>query len=372
VTTRRSLLLAGAAALVSCKPKRSHGYEGYAFVANQEGGAIAAVDLTAFAVVRHISVPGKPTAVIAPARRQSIYAFTPDNGTVHEISLSNLTVLRSVRVVPSALTMMYDADQECLWVLASRPGKLVRVPLEEFRAGGEIGLPADPAAMDLAPDGKFGVVGFGDEGSFATLDLEARKIHQIVRVGAPLGPILFRSDGKCVMVANRSAQQLSIYDAASGRVVTHLPLSVRPENFCVRSDGGQLFITGEGTDSVVIVYPHKTPMVAETVLAGRAPAAMGVSTGKPDFLFVTNPQAGNVTVLDIATRHVVGIVAVGAEPVYVTATPDGQYALVLNRRSGDMAVIRIAAIAGKRTRTAPLFTMIPVGSGPVSAAVKAV
>jgi YVTN family beta-propeller protein len=140
----------------------------------------------------------------------------------------------------------------------------------------------------------------------------------------------------------------------------------------VRSDGGQLFITGEGADAVVIVYPHKTPMVAETVLAGRAPAAMGVSTGKPDFLFVTNPQTSNVTVLDIATRRVAGVVSVGAEPVYVTATPDGQYALVLNRRSGDMAVIRIAAISGRRKGLAPLFTMIPVGSGPVTAAVKAI
>lgn len=59
----------------------------------------------------------------------------------------------------------------------------------------------------------------------------------------------------------------------------------------------------------------------------------------------------------------------GGEPGFIAITPDEQYALVLNRRSGDMAVIRIAAIRATRTKSAWLFTMIPVGSRPVSAVV---
>ena len=53
---------------------------------------------------------------------------------------------------------------------------------------------------------------------------------------------------------------------------------------------------------------------------------------------------------------------------------DYQYALVVNHRSGDLAVIRVRALTElqPRTKTAPLFTMIPVGSEPVSAAVAAV
>ena len=50
-------------------------------------------------------------------------------------------------------------------------------------------------------------------------------------------------------------------------------------------------------------------------------------------------------------------------------TPDGRYALVLNRQSGDMAVVRIASLSGRRQMSAPLFMMVPVGSEPVSAAV---
>jgi YVTN family beta-propeller protein len=98
---------------------------------------------------------------------------------------------------------------------------------------------------------------------------------------------------------------------------------------------------------------------------------MGASEDPP-YLFVTNPEAGDVTVIDVDSQRVIAVVAAGAYPCDVTVTPGGEYALVLNRDSGDMAVIRVAALMGRRGRLAPLFTMIPVGSRPVSAVVWAV
>ncbi len=95
-----------------------------------------------------------------------------------------------------------------------------------------------------------------------------------------------------------------------------------------------------------------------------------VSTRDVDYLFVANPEAGNVTILDITTHKMVGVVAVGKDPSFLTITPDGQYALVLNRASGDMGVIRVKSVVRNRGKSAPLFTMIPVGSRPVAAAVR--
>jgi YVTN family beta-propeller protein len=96
------------------------------------------------------------------------------------------------------------------------------------------------------------------------------------------------------------------------------------------------------------------------------------ASAAPGFLFLANPRSNSVTILDIETHKAIAAAPAGAEPGHITITPDNQYALVLNRRSGDMAVIRIAAVIAKRSRSAPLFTMIPVGSKPVSAAVRGV
>jgi len=95
-------------------------------------------------------------------------------------------------------------------------------------------------------------------------------------------------------------------------------------------------------------------------------------TASLEYLFITNPESGDVTVLDIDTHRVAAAVAVGRHPGFVALTPDGQYALVLNRDSGDVAVIWIESLTGGRRRSAPLFTMVPVGTRPVHAVVRAV
>ena len=63
------------------------------------------------------------------------------------------------------------------------------------------------------------------------------------------------------------------------------------------------------------------------------------------------------------------MVPVGAAPSYLAVTPDNQYALALNQQSGDMAVIRLTAVRIRRNKTAPLFTMVPVGESPESMAI---
>jgi YVTN family beta-propeller protein len=245
----------------------------------------------------------------------------------------------------------------------------VRLDAKELRVAGHIDLAGPPTDFDLTRDGRSAAVSHGAAGTLEILSVE-NKARRVVRAGSELGPVRFRSDDRCVLAGNFGRQALSIYDVGSGGVVAHLPLAVKPENFCFRFDGGQMFITGEGSSAVVIVYPHNTPQVAETVLAGQDPGAMGASLAEPDVLFIANPPSGDVTILNIPSRRVIARVSVGADPGFVTVTPDNQYALVLNRRSGDMAVIWISAIVARRTKSAPLFTMVPVGSRPVAAAVR--
>jgi len=150
--------------------------------------------------------------------------------------------------------------------------------------------------------------------------------------------------------------------------MTELPLALRPDQLCPSVEGGQLFITGEGRDAVVIVYPYRTE-IALTSLSGRQPGRMACSE-IPRYLFVSSPAAGSVTVFDIDTQKVVAVIGVGVEPGAIVITPDQQYALVLNQGSGDIAAIRIASIKPGRARRAPLFTMIPVGGRPVAALVR--
>jgi YVTN family beta-propeller protein len=359
-----------AAVLPGCRPKRGSGFPGYAFVANQEGRTVAAVDLTAFSLVRHIQLETGPTAISADPVRKTVHVLTPDDGTVHEIDPGQLVVRRKLRVAQKAVSMRTAPDGSALWILCLEPRQLVKIRLDSFQIEMRIALPADPADFDLSPDGRSCAVSHGVQGSVSFLDLQGGKVRQNAQAGQDMGTLRFRIDGAVLLVGDRGRRIVAMLDAATGRGIADLPVAVKPENFCFKSDGGEMFVTGEGMDALVIVNPYYNE-VTETLLAGRGPGAMAVSSS-PEYLFVANPPSGNVTLFNIDTRRAIAVVSVGQEPGFITFTPDGQYALVLNRRSGNLAVIRMGAIVPSRNRFAPLFTTVPVGSKPVCAAVLAV
>ncbi|MBC8167965.1 MAG: hypothetical protein H7Y20_19110 [Bryobacteraceae bacterium] len=367
--SRRSLLIAGTAPLAACRRKRGEGFNGYAFVANEEGRAVAAVDLTAFAVARHIRLDDAPSQVLAHTTTGFVYCLTPARGVIYEIDSGTLAIRRKLALRAPATRMILEPGGRVIWVLSASSRRLLRVDLEPLRVSDTIALPPQPTGFDLSEYTGLAAVVHGLAGSVSFIDLAKGHVGATVQLRGQLGAIRFQSDGKALLVANTEARQLTVLDSLKAAVVVHLPLSIRPDHFCFHPNGGQLFITGEGRDAVVIVYPYYVPEVAETVLAGSRPGAMEATD---NHLFVTNPGAGDVSILNISRRRLIAVASVGADPGFVKVTPDGQYALVLNRTSGDMAVIRIAGLQPDRRKSAALFNLIPVGSKPVDAVVVSV
>jgi YVTN family beta-propeller protein len=363
--SRRSLLLASAGAL-GCSRNKATGYSGYAFVANRDGRSIAAVDLTHFRVRKQIVLDAEPAAVIAHPAKPRVFVLAPQTGTVYEIDGGSLSVSRRVRTGSRSLGMRLAPAGDALWVASREPAEAVEIPLDSFTPRRRIRLAAPPDDFDISRDSQ-ALFAFTGSHAIAIASLTRGTVERTIDASAEPSIVRFRFDGRQLLAGSHEDRTVTIFDTASGRKVVRLPIPIQPRNFCFDAQGGQLFVTGEGMDGVTIVYPYDT-VVAETILAGHAPDGMA-ATETPAYLMVANPDSNAVTVLDIDTRKLVAVVNVGQEPRQILITPDKQYALVLNHRSGDMAVIRIQSLSARRYKSAPLFTMIPIGEGPVSAAV---
>jgi YVTN family beta-propeller protein len=355
-------------ALAACTRRTTGGYRGYAFIANQEGQSLAVVDLEVMAVASHIALEGSPIQVLAATTRPLIYALTPDTGSIHEIQFYRLNVSRKLAVAPAPVDCALAPDEKTLFVLARQPRALIAVDLDRFEPSWSVSFPEDPADLVLSADGKMAAI--TSLRGLWLVDLAARRVRGPLLEGQ-FGTAVFRADGNLLISANRGARMLSLIDPHSGRLMVHLPLPVRPDCLCATNDpvhgDGQLFVSGEGMDGVVIMDTYHS-QIAETVLAGHAPGALAVSD---TLLFVASPQSGDVSILEIDSRKVIAVVPVGADPGAVLVTPDNRYALVLNRKSGDVAVLRASTAATKRFKWT-LLTLIPVGERPVSAAVRGV
>jgi DNA-binding beta-propeller fold protein YncE len=375
--SRRDLLVSSAA-LAACGSPKATTFPGYCFVANQESRSVAVVDLRRFRVRKQIALDAAPSLVLPHPSVPKVFVLAPNAGTVYEVEAATLSVSRRVRAGNQAIAMQVSPRKNALWVLYRDPAALVEIPLDSFRPGRRIRLESPPDAFDLTGAGSEqhrAAIASARDRNIEIVSLDSATVERTVSTAQDPSIVSFRMDGKQLIAGSRADRSLSIFDVSSGQTIVRLPLAVEPRTFCVSPDGGQLFVSGEGMDAVVIVFPYSTE-IWQTVLAGRAPGAMAV-TNAPSFLLVANPDTDSLTVLDFSTQKLVALVQVGQRPGQILLTPDAdqQYALVLNEGSGDLAVIRTYSLrapqlsAKARFKSAPVFTMIPVGERPVSAAV---
>jgi YVTN family beta-propeller protein len=375
--SRRALLVSSAAA-IGCAPPKAERFLGYCFVANYDGHSIAAVDLTRFKTRQQIPLDAAPAQVIARPKTTKAYALAPANGTIYEIEASLVSVTRRVKAGNEATGMRLSRSGDALWVLYRDPPSLVEIPFDTLRPGRRVRLSSQPDDFDLSREADEACIVTRRDRTLAIVSLAQAAVSRTIHSATEPSLARFRLDGRQLIAGSQADRSLTVYDVPTGRTIVRLPLALAPREFCFTSDGGQLYVTGDGMDAVVSVYPYRTE-VWETLLAGHAPGVM--ATAEPDkppyYLLVANPEADTVTVLDVETGKLVALVQVGREPRQIVLTPNRDYALVLNEKSGDMAVIRIFSLGGnqaggdrvRRYKSAPLFTMIPVGERPVSAAV---
>ncbi len=361
--------------MLGCSRPKALGFRGYCFVANQDSRTVAVVDLNHFRIRKQIPLDAAPASVLELTSRGKVFVLAPEAGTVYEIDALSLTASRRARAGNLAADMRLSYAKDALWVLYRDPPSLVELPLDSFRPNRRIRLAAPGVGFDVSRDNQAAVVSPQD-GSIVLASLSRGAVDRTIAARAAPSLVRYRWDGRQVLVGNGSDRSVTIFDVPTGSVVVRLPLPLEPRNFCISADDGQLFVSGDGMDAVAIIFPSTTE-VEQTVLAGHAPGVMAVTKGSPKppaYLLVANPESDKVTVLNIETRELVAVVQVGRGPRFIRMTPDDEYALVLNADSGDLAVIRIGSLMTpdgytRRDKSAPLFTIIPVGERPVSAAV---
>jgi len=368
-------LISAAAGAAACGPQKAAGYRGYALVANQGSSNVAVVDLLRFRLRKQIPLDAAPAEILAHPSATKAYAFAPEAGAIFEIDAASLAVSRRARACNHAAAMALapanGSASPALWILSRDPDELIELPLDSFVPRRRVRLPFPADGFTLGAGDLAAVASYRDH-AIAVVSLDRAAIERTIAARDEPSVLQFRRDGLQLLAGSHPGRAITIFETASGKTVARLPLGIAPRNFCADPTGGQLFVTGDGMDAVVIVYPYQTE-IGETILAGHAPDAMAVTLDSASLLLVANPEDRRVTALDVNTqgKSLVTVVDVGQQPRRIVVTPDNAYALVLNYGSGDLSVIRRASLSVARPfrRPTPVFTMVPVGQEPVAAAV---
>ena len=343
--------LATALAGAGCARKLGKRYNGWLLVASGQEKAVAVADLNEFRPMTKIGLPMAPDQLFQAGDR--VYAVCRDGAALIEISLNDLKVTGRINLPGKPVAARVLVGRKAALVALAEPGGLAVVNLDNRRVEARMALAGD--AGDLDATEQMAVVTLPSKNQLVRVGLPDWKAAGVTETGAECRNVLFRKDGRTILAGAPATREVVTVDASTGAVLARLPVAVAPARFCFNPDGGQMFVTGAGGDVVAIVSPYQNE-VGETMLAGRTPVAMAV-VEKQNLLCVTNGESGDLTILDIDTRRLSASVHVGETPGEVLVTPDGEYALVVDRRTGSVAVVRLVTVLDKKVKTKPLFTV---------------
>jgi YVTN family beta-propeller protein len=363
----RRTLLAATLAAAGCGRDLARRYFGWLFIASAAEKALAIADLSQFRRVTSIPLPSTPAQVFRIGKK--VFATCPDEHTLCQIDSEGFRIVAKTAFPGRIVSAAVYPNGTRIAVVTDQPAALHLVDPLTSRITHRTALPAAPSSLDATDD--IAAITTASANSVIRVSLSDGAIAGVTDLGLRAGVIRLHRGAGLILIGASDRNQIVTVDSDTGALLARLPLAFTPARFCFNADGGQMFVTGTTGDMIAICSPYQSE-VEQTIAAGRTPYGMAVGSG---LLFITNVDSGDLTIFDIDTRSHKATVHVGGKPGDVLLTPDGEYALTIDRESGDVAVVRIKTALdrkdgeGAAPMVKPLFTIFPTGPAPRSAVI---
>ncbi len=382
LTSRRTFVanaLATAASLAGCGRRRAQRYRAFLYIASGAENAIVISDLANFRRAGSIPMGAKPTQILSA--RGKVFAICAASQAVLHIDPAHHAVRARITVGGPIAGAALTTGADYLVVARTEPPALVLVDTATAKIVRHTNLPGIPQAIAASDTQAAVVLANGSSGasSIARVHIPGGELLSVATPGAGLLSALdYRSDGRTIFAAAPEQKQIVTMDAVSGSILARLPVPIRPGRFCTDGTGGQVFVTGAPHEDQLVIFSPYQNQIDQTLYAGRAPYGMTVAPTW-NLLFLTSPEAGVVTVIDIATRGIKASIRTGGSPREILIAASGkdpeEYAFAVDSDSGEVAVIHIPVVMERNgdaviaAAPKPVFTVFHGGADPQSAVI---
>ena len=316
-------------------------------------GAVLAVPAAlAIATATTPTTPDAPASTPPAAVKGRLHLRSTITGQI-----SPKSVAASGNGLVTAQNMMYTHtitvyDARTMKLKATIPDA---VNLARFGVKGHPGISRGaPVEAAFSPGGLFAYVtnysmygsGFGPEGkdtctpasgtdrSFTyRVNLESMKIDRVYRVGAVPKVVAVTPDGGRILVTNWCSWDMTVIDAATGRVVRTLPLGAYPRGIAVSKDGRFALVAIMGSSHLLRVdlRNYRTRQIE----VGSGPRAVALSDDGTT-AYVTLNAEGTVAKVNLRTGARARA-STGSAPRSLARSADGTALYVVNYKSGTLS-----------------------------------
>jgi YVTN family beta-propeller protein len=136
-------------------------------------------------------------------------------------------------------------------------------------------------------------------------------------------------DGEVLYIAEATANQVAVFDIASGKIIKLISVGENPVGLDISADGSKLYVTSAVPAGKVQIIDVRDGSVTDSIAAGHTPVAV-VAGPNSKMLYVCNQFNNNIGVIDLNSKKQVATIAVVREPVAAALTSDGKFLFVAN------------------------------------------
>jgi YVTN family beta-propeller protein len=315
------------------------------------------------------------------------------NGSVSVIDSNKNTVVATIGVHRQPYFISVDAAGRRAYVANSGSNTVSVIDLDRRREIAVAGTGEEPGLARIAPDMRSLVVTNRASGSVSVFSVDptdpvgttkqqAQPLH--LRAAFPGCPgatdaVILPDSSKAFIACSSGHQVMAINLAAApdswaakqnpslltDHLLALLDVGDTPVHLAMKPDGGELFVTNFGSDSISEISTY-TNEVGGTYPIGNKPVN-GVVSADNTTLWVSNFGADSLALYSIDDGKLISSLRTGSAPDVLAFSADEHLLLVTDAHSGDVSVIRTQGKLGPS-----LFTILPAGASPNAIVVKAI
>jgi len=284
-------------------------------VADKDGDALLVFDTATGRVEKSIPVGGNPHEVIATADGR--LAFT-GNARSNTVSVVDMREGKETKRLASPLFqyphgLALHPDGKTLYLTSEQNRLLLLIDVASLEIKGQVPTGKDGSHMVvLSPKGDLAYI--ADRGSAAVTIVDTKKnaVAGHMAAGEGVEGIALSTDGKWLLVGNRTANDIQLFDAPARKSVARIPVAADPVRVAISPDGKRALV------------PHR--------------------------------RSSELYLVDLAKRAVMAKVKTGREPGGALFLPGGKTAIVANTGEGTLSILDLEPLAVRSTH--------PAGKGP--------
>lgn len=258
--------------------------------------------------------------------------------------------LEMIRKLSSgALAAGSDVNLNRFFVFSLNSDRSITVvnPLVSFsrtKLAGIMTLPADASDWLQVPSRSDLWVTMPAKGSLARIDTRSRRIAKEVEVGGKPGRLASSDGGRWIWIGDEEDGAVTVLGADELTVKSRFPIGKGRVLLASDREGGRIFAAA--TDRVVIL-DGRDIAVAGTADLPDTPVAMAVSHLAGALLLASD--SGRIQVRDAQSGALRKEIQLQPGISDVGVTPDGRWALAVNRRTASVGILDVSS--GTLTRT---------------------